>query len=119
MIHVTEKAAKKILEVMSENSIPNSGGIRIGVKGGGCSGFLYEMSLEIKKGDNDKVFLKNKEGKPLQKRSKNGFVIFVDLRVVSHVFDVTIDYSDDLMTSGFVFNNPNATSTCGCGESFS
>lgn len=107
MIHVTEKAATKIRELLSSESVPiDSGGLRIGVQGGGCSGLTYAMRLEPQARDRDKVF------------EEHGARLFVDPKSYLYLANTTLDYQEDLMRQGFVFQNPQATRSCGCGSSF-
>ncbi|MBI3669152.1 MAG: iron-sulfur cluster assembly accessory protein [Acidobacteria bacterium] len=108
MIHVTEKAAAKIRELMDKEGVPgNSGGLRVGVQGGGCSGLSYAMRLETQARDRDKVF------------EENGARLFVDPKSYLYLNNTTLDYIEELMKQGFVFHNPQAARSCGCGSSFS
>jgi iron-sulfur cluster assembly protein len=107
MIQVTEKAAEKIRELLAKEGVsPESGGLRIGVQGGGCSGLSYAMRLETQARDRDKVF------------EAFGARVFVDPKSFLFLNDVTLDYREELMRRGFVFENPQATRSCGCGSSF-
>jgi iron-sulfur cluster assembly protein len=107
MLQVTEKAAAKIRELLSKEGVsPESGGLRIGVQGGGCSGLSYAMRLETQSRDRDKVF------------EAFGARVFVDPKSFLYLNDVTLDYREELMRRGFVFENPQATRSCGCGSSF-
>ena len=106
MIHVTEKAAKKICELLAREGVPETGGLRVGVQGGGCSGLTYAMRLETQARDRDKVV------------EENGARLFVDPKSFLYLANTTLDYQDDLMRQGFVFQNPQATRSCGCGSSF-
>ncbi len=107
MIHMTEKAAQKIRELMVKESVPaDSGGLRVGVQGGGCSGLTYAMRLETQARARDKVF------------EENGARLFVDPKSYLYLANTTLDYQEDLMRQGFVFQNPQATRSCGCGSSF-
>ena len=108
MIHVTEKAAKKIHEMLVKQGVPGDvGGLRLGVQGGGCSGLSYAMRLETEGRDRDNVF------------EEHGARVFVDPKSYVYLDNTTIDYEDTLMRQGFVFQNPQATKSCGCGTSFS
>jgi len=107
MIHVTEKAAVKIRELVAKEGLPNSGGLRLGVQGGGCSGLTYAMRLETAARTRDKVI------------EEHGARIFVDPKSYAYLEDTTLDYEETLMRRGFVFQNPRAARTCGCGTSFS
>jgi iron-sulfur cluster assembly protein len=107
MIQVTEKAAEKIRELLSKEGVPaESGGLRIGVQGGGCSGLSYAMRIDTQPRDRDQVY------------EAHGARVFVDPK--SHLFldNTTLDYVETLMRQGFVFQNPNAARSCGCGSSF-
>jgi iron-sulfur cluster assembly protein len=107
MIHVTEKAAKKIQELLDKEGVPvASGGLRVGVQGGGCSGLTYAMRLDTQARDRDKVF------------EEHGARLFVDPKSFLYLANTTLDYQEDLMRQGFVFQNPAAARSCGCGSSF-
>ena len=107
MIHVTEKAAEKIQELLRHEGVPEtSGGLRVGVQGGGCSGLSYAMRLDTRSRDRDKVF------------EENGARVFVDPKSFLYLDNTTLDYEDTLMRQGFVFQNPQAAHSCGCGSSF-
>jgi iron-sulfur cluster assembly protein len=107
MIHLTEKAAEKIQELLSRDGVTvETGGLRVGVQGGGCSGLTYAMRLETHARDRDKVF------------EEYGARLFVDPKSYLYLNDTTLDYQEDLMRQGFVFHNPAATRSCGCGSSF-
>lgn len=107
MIHVTEKAAVKIRELLNKEGVPaGAGGLRLGVQGGGCSGLSYAMRLETQARDRDRVF------------EENGARVFVDPKSFLYLDNTTLDYEETLMRQGFVFQNPQATRSCGCGSSF-
>jgi len=107
MIHVTEKAAKKIQELLAKEGVPgNSGGLRLGVQGGGCSGLTYAMRLDTQPRDRDQIF------------EENGARLFVDPKSYLYLANTTLDYEETLMRQGFVFQNPMAAHSCGCGSSF-
>jgi len=105
-IEISETAARKIRTLMSKQGI-SEGGLRVGVKGGGCSGLSYTFSWEKQQRLGDDVF----EG-------PDGAKIFVDKKSLLFLNGTTLDYDTALLTQGFVFHNPNAKSTCGCGSSF-
>jgi len=106
-VHVSERAAKKILALLAKEGVsPEQGGLRLGVQGGGCSGLSYAMRLDTKARDRDKVF------------EEFGARIFVDPKSFLYLNGTTLDYEDTLMRQGFVFLNPNAARNCGCGSSF-
>lgn len=106
-ITITEKALNEIKKIMEENNVPADYGLRVGIKGGGCSGFTYTLGFdpEIREGD---TIIEN-----------NGLKLFIDGKSLFYLSGTQLDYSNGLNGKGFVFNNPNATKTCGCGESFS
>ena len=106
MIQISEGAAAKIKSLMAKQGI-SDGGLRVGVKGGGCSGLSYTFAWEREARSGDEVF----EG-------PYGAKIFVDKK--SHLFlnGTTLEYDTELLSRGFVFHNPNAKQTCGCGSSF-
>lgn len=108
MIKVSEKAKKKVVELMEEDGFnPQTDFIRVGVKSGGCSGLSYDLKFDNSTQEEDKVF------------EDNGVKIIVDKKSFLYLIGTTLEYSGGLNGSGFVFNNPNANRTCGCGESFS
>ena len=104
MITITKAAAVKIKELVSKEDA--ACGLRMRVVGGGCSGLQYQMDLEGAPGANDKVF------------TSNGVKVFIDMKSALYLVDADLDYLDSLMQSGFKITNPNATTTCGCGQSF-
>lgn len=108
MIQVTEKAKNKAIELMKEDGFDASKDfIRVGVKSGGCSGLSYELNFDREEKENDKIF------------EDNEIKIIVDKKSFLYLVGTTLDYSGGLNGAGFVFKNPNANRTCGCGESFS
>jgi iron-sulfur cluster assembly protein len=105
-ITVTAKALDEIRKIRTQNSIPDGYGLRIGVKGGGCSGMSYTLGFDAQTRENDRVL------------DLDDVQIFIDTKSMFYLMGVTLDFSDGLMGRGFTFNNPNATKTCGCGSSF-
>ncbi len=105
-IEITDKAVKQIKQIKDENSIPEAHGLRIGVKGGGCSGLTYQLGFDGEIKESDSVF------------EKDGIKVIVDGKSLFYLTGTKLDFSDGLNGKGFVFNNPNATKTCGCGDSF-
>ncbi len=104
---LSELAAKEIRKIIAEQELDaEKVRLRVGVKGGGCSGFSYLLDLTETQKDTDEVF------------EQHGIKVICDPRSVLYLGGVTIDFKDEIMGRGFVFNNPNATSTCGCGSSF-
>lgn len=108
MIKVTETAKNKVIELMKEEGFDATKDfVRVGVKSGGCSGLSYELKFDNKQTETDKVF------------EDNNIKIIVDKKSFLYLVGTTLEYSGGLNGTGFVFNNPNANRTCGCGESFS
>lgn len=108
MIKVSEEAKKKVMVLMQEDGYDvNKDFVRVGVKSGGCSGLSYDLKFDNQELENDKIF------------EDNGIKIIVDKKSFLYLVGTTLEYSGGLNGSGFVFNNPNANRTCGCGESFS
>ncbi len=105
-IDITEKAIKQAKRIKEENNIPEDYGLRVGVKGGGCSGLTYQLGFDADSKDGDTVI------------QKDGLKLFVDGKSLFYLSGTVLDFSDGLNGRGFVFNNPNAVKTCGCGESF-
>jgi iron-sulfur cluster assembly protein len=108
MIKVSEIAKSKVVALMQEDGFnPSTDFIRVGVKSGGCSGLSYDLKFDKQQEEGDKVF------------EDNGVRIIVDKKSFLYLIGTTLEYSGGLNGTGFVFNNPNANRTCGCGESFS
>ncbi len=108
MITLSETAAKEIKSIITDQGLATEATrLRVGVKGGGCSGFTYMLDLtEEPKGETDEEI------------ECNGVKILCDMKSFLYLSGVEIDFKDEVMGRGFVFKNPNATSTCGCGSSF-
>jgi len=106
MITVTESAKEQAIKLMKEESLINSF-IRVGVKGGGCSGLSYDLFFDNVLNDGDQEF------------ESNGVKIVCDKKSLLYIFGTELDYSGGLNGKGFTFNNPNASRNCGCGQSFS
>ena len=106
MINVSEMAAAKINELLAEENKAGSG-LRVFVQGGGCSGFQYGFTFDEESSDDDTVM------------HKNGVTLLVDPMSFQYLVGAEIDYTEGLEGAQFVIKNPNATSTCGCGSSFS
>ena len=108
MINISSKAAQKVSSLMQEDGKSvDSSYVRVGVKNGGCSGLSYDMDFVEKAEDGDKLF------------QENGIKILVEKKSLLYLIGTTLEYSGGLNGKGFSFNNPNASKTCGCGESFS
>ena len=107
MIEITESAANEVSRLLTAEKI-EADGIRVGVKGGGCSGLSYTIDFEKEQQPKDRVF-----------EADNGIKLYVDVKSYLFLAGTVLDYSSGLNGKGFEFQNPNATSTCGCGSSFS
>ena len=108
MIKVSDDASKRIVSMMQEGGYDASADyVRVGVKSGGCSGLSYDLKFDKELGENDKVF------------EDNNVKIAVEKKSILYLAGTILEYSGGLNGKGFVFNNPNASRTCGCGESFS
>ena len=108
MIKVSDTAKKKIIDLMQEDGFDAATDyVRVGVKSGGCSGLSYDLKFDKNKGEDDKIFV------------DNNITIAVEKKSFLYLAGTILEYSGGLNGKGFVFNNPNATRTCGCGESFS
>jgi iron-sulfur cluster assembly protein len=106
MISVSESAKEKLLSLMKEGSIKEDSYLRVGVEGGGCSGLSYKMDFDSERKEGDQLF----EDKDVK--------ILVDKKSFLYLVGTVLEYSGGLNGKGFSFNNPNASRTCGCGESF-
>jgi iron-sulfur cluster assembly protein len=106
-ITLTERAAAKIKGVFDKQKMPPESCLRVGIKGGGCSGFSYTLDVTDKPAEDDEVC------------PSNGIRVVCDPKSYLYLDGTEVDYNDDLLKGGFVFNNPNAKRSCGCGASFS
>ena len=106
MIQVSEQAKDKLLLLLKEEGHTTEAFIRVGVNSGGCSGLSYDLKIDKKTNEDDKIF------------EDNGIKIVVNKKSFFYLIGTTLEYSGGLNGKGFVFNNPNASRTCGCGESF-
>jgi iron-sulfur cluster assembly protein len=107
MITVSDQAKSEVLRLMNESKVKQDAFIRVGVKGGGCSGLSYELDFDSQLKDDDKLF------------EDKGVKIVVDKKSFLYLIGTELDYTGGLNGKGFIFKNPNANRTCGCGESFS
>ena len=105
-IVVTDKAKKEINRIKEANNIPQNYGLRVGVKGGGCSGMTYTLNFDENTKEGDTVI------------ESDNVKLYIDGKSLFYLMGTELDFSDGLNGKGFIFNNPNATKTCGCGESF-
>ena len=105
IISLSDRAAERIKEIMSKDQ--NSLGVRVGVKSGGCAGMAYIMEYAKEKKPNDEMI------------EDKGVKVFIDPKAIMYLLGTEMDYKKEKFSSQFVFKNPNATNTCGCGESFS
>lgn len=105
-VTITEGAIKQLRILFGEKHVPEGYGLRVGIKGGGCSGFSYVLGFDEKK-DNDETY------------EVNGVTVYMEKAHGLYLLGMEIDWLDGLNNRGFIFNNPNAKDTCGCGTSFS
>ena len=106
MLHVSDNAKTKILTLMKEEKMAENYFVRVTVTSGGCSGLSYNMDFDDEEQEKDQIF------------EEKGIKIVTDLKSLLYLFDTTLDFSGGLNGKGFFFDNPNASRTCGCGESF-
>lgn len=107
MIKVNDRAKEKIMSLLSEEGRTSESFVRVGVKGGGCSGLMYDLDFDSELQEGDKLI------------EDNNIKIVVDKKSVLYLVGTELDFTDGLNGKGFNFINPNASRTCGCGESFS
>ena len=106
MIALTERAVKEIRRIIEDQKLPDVTALRVGVKGGGCSGFSYTLGFDDQVGEIDQI------------TEVEGVKVVCDPKSFLYLNGTEIDFEDNLMGRGFKFGNPNAAKTCGCGESF-
>lgn len=106
MIQISETAAEKIIALKTEDKTSAEAFLRVKVKRGGCSGMSYKLDFDTEKSEKDKVF------------ENHGTEVVVDSQSLLYILGMTLDYEGGLNGKGFIFSNPNATKTCGCGASF-
>ena len=107
MIQITERAAKEVRRIIVEQNLPDTTVLRVGVKGGGCSGFSYTLGFDDKVTEADQI------------GESKGVRVACDPKSFLYLNNTELDFEESLMGRGFRFVNPNASKTCGCGESFS
>lgn len=105
-ISLTDRALDRIRAVLAQEGLRDNGGIRLGVQGGGCSGLSYVVQFESGPQERDRIF------------TFGDVRVFVDPKSFIYLAGMTVDYEQTLMKTGFVFHNPNAAKSCGCGSSF-
>ena len=109
MVTISEKALNHVIQLMMEGGMtPDTHNLRVGVKGGGCSGLAYTMDFDTTITDMDEIV-----------EADGGLKVVIDKKSVLYLFGTQLTYSDGLNGKGFAWENPNASRTCGCGESFS
>ena len=106
LVTITDKAKAEIRAIFEREEKAGDVGLRLGVIGGGCSGLSYEMEFSHRRPDDSVI-------------DCGGFMVLLDPKSTIYLKGITLDFQDGLQGKGFVFGNPNATNTCGCGESFS
>ena len=106
MIQITDTAREKLIQLKKEEGRPVEHNVRVAVEGGGCSGLKYQLDFDSKINQEDKIF------------EDKGIKILVDKKSIIYLLGTTLDFSGGLNGKGFQFINPNASRTCGCGESF-
>lgn len=107
-VTLTDAAVAQVRKLVEQGKVADLGGLRLAVQGGGCSGLSYAVRFDAKPADKDKVF-----------EYEGGVRVFVDPKSLIYLAGMVVDYKNDLMQQGFVFSNPNAQKSCGCGSSFS
>ena len=108
MISITERAKDEVRRIIDEQKLPDGTALRVGVKGGGCSGFSYTLGFDDKVSETDQIA-----------EHEDGLRVVCDPKSFLYLNGTELDFEDSLMGRGFKFQNPNAAKSCGCGESFS
>lgn len=106
-IKMTATAIAEVKRLLAENNLPETAGVRVGIRGGGCSGFTYTLNFDQDSADGDEIF------------EFDGVRLFCDPKSLLYLNGTTLEYTSGLKGKGFQFVNPNAAGTCGCGDSFS
>lgn len=107
MIGLTDRARTEVRRIITDQKLPDATALRVGIKGGGCSGFSYTLGFDDQVGETDQVF------------EFDGLRVVCDPKSFLYLSGTELDFEESLMGRGFKFGNPNASKTCGCGESFS
>jgi iron-sulfur cluster assembly protein len=107
VISISERAIKEVRRIVDEQGLPEETVLRVGVKGGGCSGFSYSLGFDDTVQETDQIF------------EREGVRVVCDPKSFLYLNGTEVDFEESLMGRGFKFGNPNASKTCGCGESFS
>lgn len=107
MIKVNDSAKAQVIKLLAEEKHPENAFVRVGVEGGGCSGLMYQLTFDHEMKEGDQVF------------EDNDVKVVVDKKSFLYLIGTELEYTGGLNGKGFVFKNPNASRTCGCGESFS
>ncbi len=107
MIYISDKARQRVLEILEAEHLGSDSFVRISVVGGGCSGLSYKLDFDNQLQANDQVF------------EDKGIKLVTDMKSMLYLYDTQLDFTEGLNGKGFHFNNPNASRTCACGESFS
>jgi iron-sulfur cluster assembly protein len=107
MIALTDRARQEVRRILTDQKLPEGTALRVGIKGGGCSGFSYTLGFDDQVGETDQVF------------EFDGLRVVCDPKSFLYLSGTELDFEESLMGRGFKFGNPNASKTCGCGESFS
>jgi len=105
-VNLTEKAASEVQKIITEQNLPDGTVLRVGVQGGGCSGFSYSLGFDTSTSERDRII------------DVHGIKMAVDKKFDPYLDGTVVDYYDGLEKRGFVFNNPNVVKSCGCGSSF-
>lgn len=107
MIFISDKAKKRVLDIMNNDGLGEDHFVRVSINSGGCSGLTYDMKFDNVSREGDEIF------------EDNGIKLVTDAKSILYLLGTTLDFSDGLEGKGFYFDNPNASRTCSCGESFS
>jgi len=107
MIGLSDRARAEVRRIITDQKLPEATALRVGIKGGGCSGFSYTLGFDDQVGETDQVF------------DFDGLRVVCDPKSFLYLSGTELDFEESLMGRGFKFGNPNASKTCGCGESFS